>query len=260
MITSQTVLKDFTKEEMVDFCLFAQKCINVNSHQHIKSVFNDVRKLFSYDYAIGALVETTEESHPASIELFNDSYPQEWMEIYIEKSFQQIDPVVKSHFASFQPQIWSQIYREQPYIDPEFINLSNDFGLFDGACHGVRDAIVPRGSIFSFAGIATNESERILSIIDIITPHLHFALKNYYREQRKKSILEEAPLSVQLSEREKEVLNWLKVGKTNWEISMILNISEHTIKFHVYNIQQKLNAATRGYAVAKAIQLGLIYL
>lgn len=55
--------------------------------------------------------------------------------------------------------------------------------------------------------------------------------------------------------REKEVLNWLKLGKTNWEISVILQISERTAKFHVGNIMKKLNAVTRGHAVAKAISL-----
>lgn len=60
--------------------------------------------------------------------------------------------------------------------------------------------------------------------------------------------------------REIEILNWLKLGKTNWETSVILNISERTVKFHVHNIMRKLNAVTRGHAVAKAIELGIIEL
>lgn len=61
-----------------------------------------------------------------------------------------------------------------------------------------------------------------------------------------------------LSEREKEVLSWSKRGKSSWEISAILDISERTVNFHVNNIMQKLNAVSRTQAVAVAIERGLI--
>jgi len=61
----------------------------------------------------------------------------------------------------------------------------------------------------------------------------------------------------QLSKREKEVLSWLKEGKSSWDIATILNISERTVNFHVSNIMQKLNAVSRTQAVAVAIEKGL---
>jgi two-component system response regulator FixJ len=65
-------------------------------------------------------------------------------------------------------------------------------------------------------------------------------------------------LSAALSLREKEVLNWLKKGKSSWEISTILNIGESTVNFHITNIMQKLNAVSRTQAVAIAVEQGLI--
>ncbi len=62
----------------------------------------------------------------------------------------------------------------------------------------------------------------------------------------------------QLSPREKEVITWLKKGKSSWDISIILCISERTVNFHIKNIMQKLNAVSRTHAVAKAIEVGLI--
>lgn len=74
-----------------------------------------------------------------------------------------------------------------------------------------------------------------------------------------KEALETRDLSSgQLSPREKEVLNWLKKGKTSWDISVILCISERTVNFHIKNIMQKLDAVSRIHAVAKAIEKGLI--
>jgi DNA-binding CsgD family transcriptional regulator len=61
-----------------------------------------------------------------------------------------------------------------------------------------------------------------------------------------------------LSSREIEVLNWLKQGKSSWDISVILGISKRTVNFHVYNIIQKLGATNRTQAVAVATRLGLI--
>ena len=61
-----------------------------------------------------------------------------------------------------------------------------------------------------------------------------------------------------LSNREMEVLLWLKRGKSSWEIAVILNITERTVNFHVKNIMTKLNAVSRTQAVALAIEKGLI--
>lgn len=64
--------------------------------------------------------------------------------------------------------------------------------------------------------------------------------------------------SSSLSMREKEVLKWLKMGKSSWDISIILDISERTVNFHITNIMNKLDAITRTQAVAISIEKGLI--
>lgn len=61
-----------------------------------------------------------------------------------------------------------------------------------------------------------------------------------------------------LTNREFAVLNWLKEGKTNWEIAAILEISERTVKFHVANIREKLSASSRSHAVALAYSHNLL--
>jgi len=61
-----------------------------------------------------------------------------------------------------------------------------------------------------------------------------------------------------LSRREREVLSWLRHGKSNWEVSRILGISDRTVKFHVTSIMRKLNAVTRTQAVAIAMELGIM--
>ena len=61
-----------------------------------------------------------------------------------------------------------------------------------------------------------------------------------------------------LSEREKECLRWAAEGKSSWETSMILNISERTVNHHIHNAKIKLSATNRVQAVAKAVLYQLL--
>jgi DNA-binding CsgD family transcriptional regulator len=57
-----------------------------------------------------------------------------------------------------------------------------------------------------------------------------------------------------LTPREHEVLATLAAGLTNKAIARRLNISLHTVKFHVESLFRKLGARTRTEAVAKAAE------
>ena len=48
-----------------------------------------------------------------------------------------------------------------------------------------------------------------------------------------------------LSEREIEILEWVRNGKTNIEIGMILHISANTVKNHLQRIFRKINVSNR---------------
>jgi len=57
---------------------------------------------------------------------------------------------------------------------------------------------------------------------------------------------------------EHEVLQWAAEGKTEWEIGLILGLSEHTADKFIRSARLKLHAANRTHAVAQAMRLGLI--
>jgi DNA-binding NarL/FixJ family response regulator len=63
-----------------------------------------------------------------------------------------------------------------------------------------------------------------------------------------------------LTPREREVLDLLARGLSNKEIGAALGISEHTAKFHVNAILEKLGAAGRTEAVVRAARLGWVTL
>src|SRR5437763_5401428 len=65
-------------------------------------------------------------------------------------------------------------------------------------------------------------------------------------------------LSEALTAREHEVLRLVSEGLGNKEIAAELNISEHTVKFHISSILGKLSAGSRTEAVSQGIRRGWI--
>ncbi len=61
-----------------------------------------------------------------------------------------------------------------------------------------------------------------------------------------------------LTRRELDSLAFVAEGKTDWEISVILGISEATARFHVDNARRKLGAVNRAQAVACMIDQRLV--
>jgi len=68
----------------------------------------------------------------------------------------------------------------------------------------------------------------------------------------------EDELSEEITSRETDVLRMLAEGLVNKEIAARLGISEHTVKFHISSILDKLGASTRTEAVTQGIRRGLI--
>jgi DNA-binding NarL/FixJ family response regulator len=69
----------------------------------------------------------------------------------------------------------------------------------------------------------------------------------------------EAPrIAEDLTAREVEVLRWMARGYRNKQLATVLNISEHTAKFHVSSVLAKLGARTRTEAVTIGMTRGLV--
>lgn len=61
-----------------------------------------------------------------------------------------------------------------------------------------------------------------------------------------------------ITQREKEVLSQLAMGKTNKQISRTMMLSTSTVRNHISNIFTKLKISNRSQATAVAIYAGLV--
>ena len=63
-----------------------------------------------------------------------------------------------------------------------------------------------------------------------------------------------------LTPREQEVLEQMAAGLSNRQIALALDISEHTVKFHVSAILGKLGVSSRAAAIRQGMRQGLVTL
>lgn len=140
--------------------------------------------------------------------------------------------------------------------EENIVSLMHKHELNNIASHGTHDVNGEILSFFIFMRIPGEVNARHAYLLEMLTPYVHRALIHAMASgHANEKDVERGNL---ISHREKEILQWVKVGKSNWEIAAILDISPRTVKNHVCNIIKKMNAQNRGHAVAKALRLNII--
>ena len=59
-----------------------------------------------------------------------------------------------------------------------------------------------------------------------------------------------------LTDRELTCLRWAAIGKTSWEVGVILGLAERTINFHIHNACRKLDVHGRQAAITHRFTSG----
>jgi LuxR family transcriptional regulator, quorum-sensing system regulator BjaR1 len=182
------------------------------------------------------------------------AFPAGWMDHYFKQGYAHIDPVVSRGRRDLSPFLWSE---SAPFARPEHSALVSR--MFGEACEFNLKAgfVVPMvtidGAIIaaSLGGEAAEVPQTARGMISTISAFALGRAIELRDQERKRNLSGVTP-------REVECLKWAAEGKTEWEISEILSISEHTADKHLSNARRKLGAANCAQAVANAIRWGLI--
>lgn len=184
------------------------------------------------------------------------NFPASWIDYYFAHDYQTKDPVVLLAPEIERPFLWDSL-SERYKLDRAQVTLmheASESGLKNGVgvpLHG------PRGDVCLVtyaAGDGHPDPAVELPKLDVLAAQFHVAYSAVGRSEF------DRPAAIVLSLRERECLQWVASGKSSWDIGMILNISENTVKFHIRNTLNKLDANTRILAVVKALRYGLISL
>lgn len=134
-------------------------------------------------------------------------------------------------------------------------------GFRDCIVHGIPKAQAAAAShcVFAFASLQRPQGEREAVLAQLLVPHIFAAYcRALTRERPVVEVERGGERDAAVTDREVEILRWVREGKSNQEIGMILSISPLTVKNHVQKILRKLNATNRAQAVSKAISMKLL--
>jgi len=168
-----------------------------------------------------------------------------------------LDPIARAGRRRFTPFLWFEAVSKERLDDNQktFLAESADHEVLGGASVPIRSR--DEVALMSFVPFSHDDAaQRYLSemLPDLHVLGLHYHLRHAQLTELPRQRDQIEPLSA----RERECLAWVAAGKTTWEVSQILHLSERTIHFHLENACNKLGATNRIQAVVMAISRGLI--
>jgi transcriptional regulator EpsA len=133
----------------------------------------------------------------------------------------------------------------QARLRDELAACGYDNLLLDGS-----GAVAGGATVFALFGLPMRPGARHAYFLSLLLPHLHLALLRLAQPKPAGAGREPAPARRPLSAREADILRWLREGKRNDEIALILGISALTVKNHLQRIYKLLGVHNRTAAVA----------
>ena len=121
--------------------------------------------------------------------------------------------------------------------------------------HGVHDADGRTLSLFTFACRPGSVGARQIYLAQLLAPAMHAAWVRTQVTRTPNGGSDRASGQSVLTVRELDIIKWIYLGKSNFEIGAILKISPLTVKNHVQKILRKLNVVNRTQAIGKALEL-----
>ncbi|WP_309559845.1 LuxR family transcriptional regulator [Burkholderia glumae] len=220
----------------------------IEKPQHLGATLSRVAAILGYEFVAYGIRRPLPLSNPPSLTVSN--YPARWQERYQGLRLAEIDPVVRAANASDRPVVWSSQGNDS---DQAFWQEASSFGLMHGWSSATRGAEGTLGVLSLARGgdaIDGVERDRNEFIVHWLANVAHAALAPFLPAAGEPE--------ANLTSRETDVLKWTADGKTAYEISRILSISESTVNFHVKNIMSKLGTSNKIQAVAKAALTGML--
>jgi LuxR family quorum sensing-dependent transcriptional regulator len=182
-------------------------------------------------------------------EIIVDGWPEGWFECYQTQKHYLYDPCAKRSRETSDPFLWSEAAAGSIAGPAQLVmQEAAAFGLRQGICVPIF-APFATPAVVSVAGEFVDIPPSTIHIISALARQAFRALLSACSEPGATSVL---------SERERQILQWTGAGKTAWETSRILGLSEHTVNTHLRNVRGKLDAANITQAVVEAARRGEI--
>jgi DNA-binding CsgD family transcriptional regulator len=207
---------------------------------------------FGFDAAAGGnWVGVGKERH---YRFFFNSWPKDWLDYYNEHGFFQRDFIVAESRRRMTPFTWADMDPSilQGPVAKEFFDASRAHGWVDGF-------VIPIRGTGGYEGIVSLASKRAVHLTALEAQLIEAAGRALNERCRTTIGLGDSPQPLpQLTARETECLQWVSLGKTDWEIGELLGVTKATAHFHIEQAKRKLGVTSRVQAVSLLLLHGVI--
>lgn len=231
---------------------FIEDCSNVTSLRQLAELFNVLTKKIGCTHFV--CMSHVDVLNPPDDAIVLSNYPIEWALYHSEQQYHRIDPVMHTCRSQLTPFKWSdETWRY--FLNLKQINIlseATDFQLSEGYTIPIHP---PTGYSASLSVVfeAGQVDQKALNALHLVA---FFLYETALRMKTSKVNIHQ-PQNI-LTDKQRKILELIAQGKSNWDISVILSISENTVKDHIANIFKTLNVRTRQQAIVKALFFGEI--
>jgi DNA-binding CsgD family transcriptional regulator len=234
--------------------LFVERCERPDSKPALMAIFERALERMGFRYY--ACCSHVDFKHPPQSAVVLHNYPLDWADEYTERNLFRFDPVRQHAERSLLPFRWNSsgftagLTKSQRLILREAASA----GIVNGYTVPIH---VPwtAGALRASCSVIPDSNaidERAYRAVQIMAIYLYASME--HREgvnATPESGLKSAPV---LSERERQCLEMAAQGKSDWDISQLLGISESTVHKHVESAKRRLGVSTRIQAIVWAVR------
>lgn len=241
---------------MIDINLvqsFLERCARNESLRTLATAFRHALESLGFRYFACCSHVDPLNAPPGSVMFHN--YPAVWEKAFSESKLYELDPVLLYAESTLIPFAWdSPRFRARLLpIQREILGAGASLGIVHGFTVPIHTPWQPDSSTASCSLVPYSAS---IPKQSYFTAQLLAA--PFYEAARTASARRLALMPVRLSPRERECLELVAQGLTDWESSRILKISESTVCTHIKRAMQRLGAEDRHQAIARALALRAI--
>lgn len=180
------------------------------------------------------------------------NYPRSWEYECHDRGFYRLDPVLQYAEQTLIPFHWDDPAFLQSIDEQQHAILvrARACGLRHGftvPIHLPWSAALMRASC-SVVTDSKRATPECYQAIHLISMYLYNAIAHDARPSHRLN-------TISLSERERQCLELVARGKSDWIIGQLLNISEHTAHRHIETAKRRLGVSTRVQVILRAIEL-----
>lgn len=183
------------------------------------------------------------------------TYPDAWVQRYVEQNYHRIDPVILGCFQRFHPVDWKRM---------DWSSKAAKAMLADALQHGVGNqgySIPIRGPNGQFALFTANHSCDDADWAEFTDAYGRdlLLIAHYFNRKALDFEVDRQPEQARsLSPREVDAMTLLAMGYNRAQVAHSLSISEHTLRVYIESARFKLGALNTTHAIATAMSRGLI--